>query len=317
MVLGMAAAGCATDSSYDAEWGSDEIATGKADGLLDSAQVLHLGETGTGYVADRQMDLYAIDLKAGDQITAVMSVTSGDLNPQFTLFFGADRHVSSATFSHTTTSLTKTYAVTQTGRYYVAVRAYQNEGAGNYAFVPTCNGGPCAMPGTVGALTLDEQAQCITDARSCSFAALPQYSGNVDGARAREIFDGCLAAAQSASGATCAPACDDADGTALCNAIVADLPFYADRSGECTTMLGECMDTCFEYASDAEDPTDLKTTREGACWEFGFSSSCDSYARGLAECGGSEYADESAQCEALCYATSGAWGDYECSEACN
>jgi hypothetical protein len=188
--------GCASDSSYDDDWGSDDVVTGKADGLLDGAEILDFGEVGTGYVEDQQMDVYAIDLRGGDQITATLRVTSGNLSPHFTLYYGGSTHVSSATFTRETKKITKTYAVDATGRYYVAIRAYQNLGAGNYAFAIACNGGPCAGQPVVRDLSVEETAECIGLARRCSFAALPQYNGYVGPSRARSIFQGCMAAAE-------------------------------------------------------------------------------------------------------------------------
>jgi len=312
---------CASDDSYDDMWGSEEIVTGKADGLLDGAQILAFDEVGTGYVEKRQMDVFAIDLKGGDKITAVMNVTSGNLDPHFTLYDGPSIHVSSTTFTRATKKITKTYEIDSTGRHYIAVRAYQNQGAGKYSFKITCTGGPCAGQPVVRVLTIEEKAECIGAARTCSFAALPQYAGNVGPARARTVFEGCLDAAQTfADGVACDDACDGTEGTALCNSVISALPFYADQSGACITELEECMDTCFENGNDADADSELWETRLGICWEHGFNGNCDSYARGHAKCGGSYADDSNEECHALCESTDGAWMDdldLICVEACD
>lgn len=308
-----------SEQAYDEQWGTDDIVTGKADGLLDGAEILDFGEVGTGFVEDQQMDVYAIDLREGDQITATLNVTSGDLSPHFTLYYGGSTHISSQTFTRETKKIIKTYTVDTTGRFYVSVRAYQNTGAGNYAFDIACNGGPCAGQPFVRPLTFEEEAECITAARKCSFAALPQYGGAVTATKARTIFEGCLDAAKTyEDSAECDSACSG-EGKDLCDAEIAALPFYADQSPACITELDECLDSCFEIGGggDADDISDMP---EYMCWELGFNGTCDSYARGHVACGGTYADDTNEQCHAFCESTDGAWMDdldTICVEACD
>ncbi|MDX2091144.1 MAG: hypothetical protein SFX73_25010 [Kofleriaceae bacterium] len=311
-------AACAGEPAYDESWSSDEIPTGKADGLLDAAEKLDFDEVGTGFVEDEQMDLYAIDLRGGDKITAVMQRTSGDLDPHFTLYYGTS-YRASATFARTTTKITKTYTLESTGRYYIAVKAYQNHGAGKYTFKISCNGGPCAGEPAVLDLSAEDKGECIEKARVCSFAALPSHNGNVGAARARTIFENCLGDAMTTDhGAQCDDACDGDDAKAICDDIIADLPFFADATPACIAELNTCLDECTNY--DDGEADEVSYTSVGVCWTNGFNGTCDNYARGHAACGGTDYtADSTAACHAFCQATNGAWIDdldLICEEAC-
>lgn len=317
----LAAACTSAPIPYDDAWGAEDIPTGKADSLLDGAQVLAFDQVGTGFVDENQMDVYAIDLKGGDKITAIMKVTSGNLSPHFTLFFGGLSHVSSKTFDRATKKITKTYELTSTGRYFISVRAFQHQGEGNYEFSITCNGGPCAGEPVIRTLTVDEQAECITKARRCSFADLPRWNGFVGAARARSIFQGCLNAAQTTEDAvTCETACDEVDDAKpLCESIIGSLPFYADASSACLAELDDCMAIC-HGADNGGSADELWTTAESICWETGFNGTCDTYARGHEDCGGTYADDTNAQCHALCEATDGAWIDdldTICSDSCD
>ncbi len=311
-------AGCG-DDSYEPEWDDGVLADGKADGLLDSAQPLVFDETGTGTVGGQQMDVYRLDLRGGDKIRATMRVTSGDLSPHFTLYYGASNHVSSATFSRTSTRIVKTYELEGGGRYYLAVRAYQNRGAGRYSINFECTGGPCAGEPVVTDLTIGERAECIGNARVCSFAALPAYDGNVGPARARTIFESCLNESMTSSGGACADACSDQDANDLCSDVIAALPYYADASPACMRVLTGCLVTCGD--GDHGEPDEFWMTAESVCWSTGFNGTCDGYARGHRACPGGSYAEGSnAQCHALCEATAGAWTDdldLMCVEACD
>jgi hypothetical protein len=306
---------------YDDAWGADEIPSGKADGLLDSAQQLAFDEVGTGFVDEKQMDVYAIDLKGGDKVTATMVVTSGDLSPHFTLFFGGSVHISSKTFERQGNQIEKTYELTSTGRYFVSVRAFQHQGEGNYTFVVACDGGPCAGEPVIRTLSVDEQAECIGKARLCSFADLPRWNGAVGPARARSTFQGCLDAAMTTDdGVTCTSACDEVeDAKPLCESIISALPFYADASKSCLAELDDCLASCQDLSTNGS-ADELWTTAESICWLTGFNGTCDGYARGHADCGGT-YADNSnEQCHAMCEATDGAWVDdldLICVESCD
>lgn len=309
-------AACA-DSSYDDSWGADDLVGGKADSLLDAAQLIELGDVGTGSITSRQLDLYAIDLRGGDKITATMRVTSGDLEPHFTVYAGGYSYVGSSTFNRQGDAIVKTYTLEETGRHYIAVRAYQNQGTGSYRFEIACTGGPCNGEPVVTTLSEDDVAECIGKARVCSFAALPQYGGSVGPARARTIFEGCLGDAMTdLDGASCASACDG-ETRSLCDSMIAALPFYADVSAACLGELGECLEECTSFDPWGSEPN---TDREWKCWESGFNGTCDGYARGHEACGGSEYAEGSVdECKALCQSTDGAWVDdldVICDERC-
>lgn len=318
-------AACAGDgASYDEGWGADEIPSGKADGLLDSAQKLEFGEVGTGYVEGEQMDVYAIDLRGADKITAVMTRTSGDLDPSFTLYYGGSAYIGSVSFTREGASITKTYELDfdYSGRYYVAVRPYQNRGAGNYTISFSCTGGPCAGESVVRPLELDEKVECITKARTCSFAALPQWNGSVGAARARTIFQDCLAAALTDDeGSSCAAACDEPEqAKPLCESIISALPFYADQDAACFQTLNWCLEDCEDYnpPSTWEDD-ELWERGLSICWDGGLNGTCDSYARGHATCGGTYEEGSVEQCHEYCESTFGAWNDdldTICTEEC-
>jgi hypothetical protein len=316
------AAACASSSTpYDDAWGAEDIPTGKSDGLLDGAQVLTFDQVGSGFVDEQQMDIYAIDLKGGDQITATMTVTSGVLSPHFTLFFGGSSHVGSKTFERKTKKIVKTYALEDTGRYFVSVRAFQNQGEGKYTFSIACNGGPCNGEPVIRTLTIDEQAECITAARRCGFADLPRWNGFVGDARARTIFQGCLNAAQTeVDGVSCETACDEVDDAKpLCESIIKSLPFYADATPACLAELDDCMATCHDLGGNG-DADELWESNESICWETGFNGTCDGYARGHKDCGGTYADDTNEQCHALCESTDGAWVDdldTICSDSCD
>ena len=313
-------AACGTTEGYDEDWGTDDIPTGKADGLLDGAPVLTFGQVGRGYVEADQLDVYAIQLRGGDKITTKMTVTEGDLSPHNTLYYGGSVYLRSATFQRTDTSITKTYTIESTGRHFIAVKAYRNVGAGRYTLQFTCNGGPCNGEPVVRVLTPDERGECIGKARVCSFAELPRWNGAVGPARSRSIFEGCLAAAQTQDdGVACDEACDDdTDARMLCDAMMADLPFYADASPACLAELDECLASCHDEAEGTAE--ELWRTSESICWVNGFNGTCDGYARGHASCGGSEYADDTRdECLELCESTIGAWIDdldTICTETC-
>jgi hypothetical protein len=319
-------AACANPGAYDEDWGADtEIASGKADGLLDSAQKLAFDEVGTGYVEGEQMDIYAIDLRGADKITAVMTRTSGDLDPSFTLYYGGSKYISSASFTRSGASITKTYELEfdDSGRYYVAVRPYQNRGAGNYTIKFSCSGGPCAGESVVRSLELAEKVECITKARTCSLAALPQWNGAVGAARARTIFQDCLAAALTdEEGSSCAAACDEPEqAKPLCESIISALPFYADQDAACFQTLNGCLEDCEgnSFGGGHWDDDELWEMPVSICWDGGFNGNCDSYARDHAACGGTYEEGSVEQCHEYCESTFGAWNDdldTVCTEDC-
>jgi hypothetical protein len=297
------------EQPYDESWGNDEIPTGKADGLLDGAEVLDFGEVGTGYVEGEQMDVYAIDLRGGDKITAVMTVTSGNLSPHFTLYEGASTYIGSDTFKRETKKITKTYSIDETGRHYVAVRAYQNTGAGKYSFKITCTGGPCAGEPVVDTLEVEEQVECIEKARVCSFAALPQWNGAVGAVRARSIFETCLGQVMTDDdGLTCTNACEGEQARHFCDAVIDALPFYADQSSACIAELDSCLDDCWDSSWDSSWD-ELWDSPQSVCWQSSLNGNCDTYARGHEKCGGTYADDSNEECHALCESTTGAFVD--------
>jgi hypothetical protein len=311
-------AACAGSDSYDEAWGQDELATGKADGLLDTAPVIVLDQVATGYVEGQQLDVYAIDLRGASTIKVTQTVTQGDLAPHFTLYLGGTFHVSSSNFQRSERVISKTYTLSSTGRHYLAVQPYRGEGTGRYSLVVTCTGGTCAGedPGDDDDLTIARAEVCIRNARECAFTRLPRYGGAVGPARARALFEECLAEAPA-----CQEACADVDGgRELCDGIIADLPFFADQDSACLSALTYCLTECHDLGGDEPDPDELASSAEGVCWQYGLNGTCPSYARSLTTCGGANPPDSNAACHALCESTQGAWVDdldLLCVEACD
>ncbi|MBK8169814.1 MAG: hypothetical protein IPK60_05670 [Sandaracinaceae bacterium] len=307
-----------SESAYDEAWGTDEIPSGKADGVLDSAPVLDFGEIGRGYVEGDQLDMFAIDLREGDVITTTLDVVNGDLAPHFTLYFGGNRYIASDKFERSDSSIEKSYTLAATGRYYLAVKPYRGAGAGRYAIRAECSGGPCNGEVLERYLTVGEQATCIESARVCSFAELPQWRGAVGASRARSIFEACLEEV-TIEGASCTDACEG-DAEDFCGDVISALPFYADANRACLSTLDECLDACRDAGANAEEAEEVWTSPESMCWSTGYNSNCDSYARSHSSCGGENQADSNAACHALCEATDGAWMDdldTICTEACD
>jgi hypothetical protein len=312
----LVAACTGADDAYIDDLGFEDLPAGKADGLLDDAPVIRVGDTARGTVGPNQMNVFAIDLKHGQKLTVVQKRTSGNLSPHFTLFLGISTHVSSETFNRTTTKITKTYTAEENARYYIAVKPYQNTGSGSYELSVTCTGDCNGTPQPLDPLDLNAADECVANARECSFAALPSYNGAVGAARSREIFHGCLAAQ-----AECLGACEVEGGAGVCDAIINALPYYADASPACRKEASDCMDTCRDMGSSDWDNDDFAYSNEGICWENGFNGTCDSYARGHKSCSSSGYAEGSnEQCHELCESTSGAWNDdldTMCTEECD
>jgi hypothetical protein len=318
----MATACAGAEEPYDEDWGSDALPSGKADGLLDGAKRLQFGEVGSGFVDGDHLEIFVIDLSVTDKITATMTVTSGDLSPHFTLFFGIDHHVRSKTFARVGKKLTKTYEIANSGRHFIGVRAFKNQGEGRYQFKIECDDGACAGDPIPVDLDVNERAECITQARRCAFAELPKFGGAVGPARARATFEACMARGKTdIENEACDTTCTvDSETQGLCDSIIGALPFYADVSGACLAELDSCMADCHRLAGFG-DADDLFETAESLCWETGFNGTCDGYARGHTDCGGTEYSDDTnEQCHALCQSTSGAVTDdldTICSDECD
>lgn len=319
LVIGTGCQGTPT-AVYDDDWGADEaIAGGKADGLLDAAKPLTFGAPVTGFVGESAMEVFSLDLKRNDAFELTMKVTDGDLKPHTTLYFGVSTYVGSLTWKNSpATLLVKTYKATAEGRYYVAARAFRGQGAGHYTLTARCTGGPCAGVPNTEELGVADVATCVQKARRCAFDSLDQFGGSVGPARARSLFEGCLNTAATGSGATCLPACGKPDAKELCDAIIGDLPYYADQSADCLGVLDSCMADCYAAGGDG-DPDEIWTTAEGICWLHGFNGNCNSYARSTTQCTGAVDPDGHEGCMGLCEATTGAWNDdldTLCTEAC-
>lgn len=310
-------------AAYDDTWGDDDqLASGKTDSLLDEAPMLELGDTGEGYVEGKQLDVFALELKRGDEIRIVESVTQGNLSTHFTLYYGAANKVNSTSYTATPKKLTKNYRLTDSGRYYVVVKPYQERGQGRFTLKPTCTGGTCAgEPLPVEELDMASLDFCVERARSCAFADLESYAGAVGPARARTIFQTCLADAVTEDHAPCTLACDGEGSKEICEDIIGSLPFYADQSDECLRTVEECMEACNTAGGDLEwDAEEFSSTPVAICWTHGLNGTCDAFARDTEECGGRLERGSNDRCHEECESTTGAWLDdldTLCVEACD
>lgn len=313
-------AACAADS-YDPDWDPNgPVGGGKADGLLDVLQVLTFGEVVEGDVGGNRSELYVIDLKRTDRIELAMTVTSGNLDPHLSLFYGTSTYIGSESWSRSGATLKKVYRVEDAGRYLIAVRAYQGQGSGDYKLTVTCAGGPCAgelPPPEVLSLPVDDVAECISKIRRCAFAALPAFNGAVGAARAKQIMDECSATSSLSDGSSCAGVCDWVgedtnnewdDAAPVCNSLEQALQFYADQPATCTAALDSCFGDC--YGSGWGNSGDeLYDTDEVICWSSTLNGNCDSFARSTAACGGTITAGSARECTELCESTTGAHVD--------
>ncbi len=323
LALTLPACADAASDAYEEGWGTEDIPGGKADGILDSAPSLAFGGTGKGYVEDEQLDVFAMSLRLGDKFTLVEKVVDGDLSPHFTLYYGASTYVASKSWSRSGATLTKTYVAAESGLYFIGVKPYRGDGAGRYELRPTCTGGPCAGEPVIVPMTIDLRAQCIDAARTCAFDKLPAFDGAVGAVRARSVFQSCLTTVTGDDGEACGEACiDPADASAkdTCDAIVADLPFYADQDAACFKVVDDCLEECADAAhGDDANAEEVWQTTIGICWDAGFNGTCDGYARDHAACGGDVAADSDEDCHNYCESTTGAWLDdldTICTEAC-
>lgn len=331
LFVGAVGPACAADDLGVAEddWSEPIVsADGKADGILDLAPALSFGRESTGTVGGQALQVFALDLRKRDRFTLVMRKTGGDLVPSTTLYFGVGDAVSSATFESSSGSVTRTFEIGDTGRYYVAARAYRGRGAGGFSLLATCTGGPCAgeAPPAGEALTVSQRGHCVDAARRCAFEGLPRFNGHVGPARARSLFEACISSvALEAGTVACTTACaaltdEDESAVELCDDVIGGLPFYADQSGACLVKANACVDDCV-YAGHGSDElaTKLWTTHGSLCWHSGLNGTCDGYARGHEVCGGDYAEGSTAECLALCHATIGAHVedvDTTCEEQC-
>lgn len=318
VMTALIAPACATDTGNQTD--------NHTDGALGFAPPLELGQTVAGQVASPQIDVWALNVKAGDQFRVTNTTTGGDLQPDVVLFQGsAKNHVSSVDFQASEGMLRKDYEVGFDGTYFLVVRGYQNQGAGSYSLSAECLGGPCAgevPPPPVFELEEDERAQCVRAARECAIAKLPAYNGAVGSVRARQIFDSCLAettvdTVHSDVEASCAPACTNDDD--VCDAIVGLLPWLADQTPACVGEYNLCVDECYDAAwSDAEH--NVTYGGEGVCatGETAFNGSCPNVSE-LEVCGGQWAEDSCEACYTRCFQREGAWIDdldTICDETC-
>ncbi|MCP4449407.1 MAG: hypothetical protein GY811_29350 [Myxococcales bacterium] len=301
-------AACSQSAHYQQDWGTDDIVSGKSDGLSDDAKPIAFGDTVDGSVSSTSIELYALDLQAGDALEVVMETTSGNLAPHATLHLGLFSTVHSSSFAVNGAVLTKTYVATSTGTHIIAARAFQNQGAGEYSLTTTCTGGPCSgasPPPIVDDLTEGDIDFCLEEALACSLNEIKRFNGRVGPARARNALDACMEQTAAATGIACADTCDSpililgfGEAAFVCDQIVEDLQFYADQSDACEQVLDDCMEICTDSAS--------VDGIFSVCYSFGFNSTCPSYALTRSECGGpfDEGTDE--DCHLLCESTDGA-----------
>lgn len=315
LLLALAAPACTTADDGVASQTENHTSVG-----LDFLPVLTFGESVTGQVASPQLDLWAIDLEAGDQIRLQETITSGDLAPDVVLFRGGlGSKISSAAFEVGEGMLTKDYAIDSSGTYVVLVRGYQNEGAGSYTLTASCNGGPCAgetPPPKVIELDDREQQTCIRKARECAVTELPKYNGAVGLIRGRQVFDRCLAKQTVETPweelpVSCANACDGDDGSYVCDGVVSILPWLADQAPACVDAWNGWVDECYERGEYVGDiSAEMVYGGESVCvyGEVAFNG----YPKDVeqtAVCGG-PWADDSCEaCYLGCHASTGAWLD--------
>ena len=306
---------CATtaciSSSYDDKWGTDDVLSGKSDGIADGAITLELGKAVTGAVDSQSIVLYKLRLRRGDKLNAKKTVTSGDLSPHFALIHNFTESVGSDDFEVTDTTLTKTFEVKVTGNYFVMVRAFAFRGAGDFELLIDCTGGPCNGEFPTEFLEAQDADLCLEQAQQCAFERMARHNGAVGPARAAALLDECLADFGTADGNSCLEACDKqpdhgaSSADLVCHEIARDIEFYADQSSACLEVLDECLDLCGSMATRVPGG-ELLGQPFSMCWSFGLNGTCPSYARTVSECGGNLDTGSEAECFELCDATDGA-----------
>lgn len=323
LTLGLGLVACVTDDT------GEQSSADTDNGVLGFAPIIGYGDTVSGQVASPQLDVWAIDVAAGDKLRLSKTVTSGDLKPDIVMFQGhASNHVSSDNYDVTATSLTKDYTLDRNTRYFVVVRGYEGQGTGSYSLSLTCLGGPCAgevPPPPVVELEDSERQECVMKARQCAVTKLPAYNGAVGAVRAQQVFDECLSETtietwHSDVPATCAPACQTEEAKDVCDAIVGMLPWLADQSTECVGAFNDCIEVCYDAGYGQADEG-IEYGGEAVCVTglAAFNGSCGSVSE-LQVCGGPWHEDSCEACYLGCYSSSGAWMDdldTICSEECN
>ncbi len=244
------------------------------------APAVEFGSTTYGTITTKQLDLWHIDLHAGDQLTIVKKVVAGDLAPELRLF-GPKGTLHSTQYEVTEDSLSKSYDLTASGRHFIGVRAYHGKGTGDYALTVSCTGGPCGGdPITKPLLDPPVASACIKRARECAFDAMGTHEGTVDLTVAQQLFAGCLAQ-EKVDGMPCKQACEGELATRLCNGIVEMVPFYASQSQQCLQQLSGCLEACYEwdYVGIDGNGDGLYKGGEHMCLFDGMNGTCDAYAR--------------------------------------
>jgi hypothetical protein len=323
-ILPMALLACSTDeTTYDPDWAADEtMEAGKADGLIDIAMEIEFDQVVTGSVGGDRIEVFRMHLTRNDKILLEETVTSGDLNPHMTLFFGTSTYVSSDDWERDGDVLRKWYTAESTGKYLLALRAYQGQGEGTYSVKATCLAGPCnGDPNDPPEeyLSYGEVSHCLLEARECAFVNMLQYNGAVGEARAAKLLQDCLDDIMLDDGITCASACEetsddpwDSSPASVCDDIKAGIIFYADQSEDCIEQLNICMWDCVSYGDYGiyEYFDEFWTAPVAICWSTGLNGSCDGYARDHESCGGDRYGIETpGECFEMCESTIGAWID--------
>ncbi|MFK7989249.1 MAG: PPC domain-containing protein [Sandaracinaceae bacterium] len=295
------------DPTAEPEVGS-AVSQAKADGAF-GAQDINLGDSFDGETAGNAVALYAFFASSGDQIQIQVTRASGDLRPSAYLYEGVETSVRPTDYDASSSQVELNYTLSATGTYYIAVKAYRGEGAGEFEAVLSCTGGPCAGGSSLTGLARADQ--CLTRAADCALRELPSYDGRVGATTAENLLNSCLAEA----GSDCVDACDAHEHLRqACDVIVGELPTLADTNRGCLVGLSYCLDICNEVSPFGYGDEDYLITP--TCWaghQGDVSSAtghCLEYAADLTDCGGSEYeGDTLIGCEALCAATDGAWDE--------
>ena len=296
--------------------------------VLSLAPEMAFGETVAGSITGEQIDIWAVDLKVGDEVTITKRVDDGDLAPDLLLFRGsASGSIPSVSHNADGAELSKTYNVDHDSRYVIAIRAWQERGAGDYSLSVTCNGGPCAgeVPDPVVApLDNAQKMECVMKARRCSMDNMHRYNGAVGPARARKLVNDCLAEVtiddwDSDLPRSCENACDD-DAEFVCDSLYKKLPWFADRNGECLQEWDSCMGECYSLGGDFDSDDELYYSTEVICaHEALFNGNCWWYVNDLQICGGQLELESDEACLSYCQNTTGAFMDdldIICEEEC-
>lgn len=294
--------------------GTSEADYTRQGGVIGQAPKLEFNQAKSGTIKTGHIDVFALELREGDKITIVETISRGTLTPDFGLFAGGYTHVPSASHEALPKKLTKNYVANAGGKHYIGVAGYEGRGAGDYKIKVTCTGGPCAGQPFVRPLEEGQKNECMQKARECTLvkARPASGSGNVSIATVRSTWATCLNDTMLAGGESCKPACDG-EAESTCKDIQGSLKFFVSKPQACTEVLNDCMSQCI----DSGDGSDVS---EGTCMVHGFNGTCPGYARAQVACGGAEAPDSNEQCHSLCRATSGAWMDdldTICEESCD